>query len=132
MTFTAAAVARTYRRTEIQSRSPLELVIMLYEGASRSLSQARTAIEHQDGYAKREAISRALAIVAELQNTLNVEQGGEIAASLDSLYSFVTERLIDANQRDDVRAIDEAIRVLTPLHEAWVQLASSPASGEPG
>lgn len=130
MTFSAATAAQTYRRTEIQSRSPLELVIMLYEGATRSLSQARTAIEHQNGHAKREAISRALAIVAELQNILNVEQGGEIAASLDSLYSFVNERLIDANQRNDVTALDEAVRVLTPLHEAWVQLASSPASGE--
>ena len=59
-----------------------------------------------------------------------MEQGGEIAASLDSLYSFVTGRLIDANQHNDVAAIDEAIRVLTPLREAWGQLASSPASGD--
>ena len=103
---------------------------MLYEGANRSLAQARSAIERENAYAKREAISRALAIVAELQNVLNVDDGGEIAESLDSLYSFVNERLIDANQRNDVGAIDEAVRVLAPLHDAWVQLASAPAAGE--
>lgn len=130
MTYTAAVVAQRYRQTEIQSRSPVELVIMLYEGATRSLAQARAAIQQQNGDAKREAISRALAIVAELQNILDVDQGGEIAASLDSLYYFVNERIIDANQRNDIRALDEAIRVLTPLHEAWAQLARSPASGD--
>ena len=53
MTFTAAAAAQTYRRTEVQSRSPLELVLMLYDGATRSMEQARTAIEQQNGHAKR-------------------------------------------------------------------------------
>lgn len=123
--------AQTYRRTEIQSRSPLELVIMLYEGANRSLAQARSAIECENSHAKREAIARALAIVVELQNVLNVDGGGEIAASLDSLYSFINERLIDANQRNDVAAIDEAVRVLTPLYDAWIQLADVPMTGEP-
>ena len=130
MTPTAAAAALTYRRTEIQSRSPIELVIMLYEGASRAMSAARTAIEQGNGQAKREAVSRALAIVAELQNVLNMESGGEIATSLDALYSFVNGRLIDANQQNNVTAIDDAVRVLTPLHEAWVQLANSPSLGE--
>lgn len=130
MTHASALAAQTYRRTEIQSRSPIELVIMLYEGANRSLAQARSAIEGENAYAKREAISRALAIVAELQNVLNVDDGGEIAESLDSLYSFVNERLIDANQRNDVGAIDEAVRVLAPLHDAWVQLDSASAPGE--
>lgn len=120
---TPAVAAGAYVRTEIQSRSPIELVVMLYDGADRCLSQAHDAIERQDGKAKREAISRALAIVMELQNNLCMEAGGEIAASLDSLYGFVNERLIDANGQDDAAAVDQAIRVLTPLREAWTQLA---------
>ena len=131
---TPAAAAGAYVRTEIQSRSPIELVVMLYDGADRYLSQAHDAIERQDGRAKREAISGALAIVMELQNNLDMEAGGEIAASLDSLYGFVNERLIDANRQDDAAAVDQATRVLTPLREAWIQLARgsvASAAGEP-
>jgi len=131
---TQAVAANTYVRTEIQSRSPIELVVMLYDGADRYLSQARDAIERQNGRAKREAISGALAIVMELQNTLDMEAGGEVAASLDSLYGFVNERLIDANRQDDAAAVDQAIRVLTPLREAWIQLAResvASTAGEP-
>jgi flagellar protein FliS len=131
---TPAVAAGAYVRTEIQSRSPIELVVMLYDGANRCLSQAHDAIERQDGRAKREAISGALAIVMELQNNLDMEAGGEIAASLDSLYGFVNERLIDANRQDDSSAVDQAIRVLTPLREAWIQLARGSvgsAAGEP-
>ncbi len=127
---TAAMVAHTYRQTEVQSRSPLELVTLLYDGATQALAQARSAIADRNGDAKREAIAQALEVVCELQNVLNVEDGGEIAASLDALYSFVNGRLIDANLQDDVNAIDEAARVLAPLREAWAQLARSTAAGE--
>ncbi|MEE8129504.1 MAG: flagellar export chaperone FliS [Vicinamibacterales bacterium] len=127
---TAAMVAHTYRQTEVQSRSPLELVTLLYDGATQALAQARSAIVDRNGDAKREAIAQALEVVCELQNVLNVEDGGEIAASLDALYSFVNGRLIDANLQDDVNAIDEAARVLAPLREAWAQLARSTAAGE--
>jgi flagellar protein FliS len=105
-------------------------VTLLYDGATQALAQARSAITDRNGDAKREAIAQALEVVCELQNVLNVEDGGEIAASLDALYSFVNGRLIDANLRDDVNAIDEAARVLAPLREAWAQLARSTAAGE--
>ena len=63
-----------------------------------------------------------------------MESGGDIATSLDSLYGFVSEKIIDANRQDDVEAVDQAIRVLQPLREAWTQLAqggvANPA-GEP-
>ena len=129
---TAAMVADAYTRTAIQSRSPLELVVMLYDGADKYLSQARLAIERRDAVAKREAISRALAVVSELQNNLNLDAGGEIAASLDSLYSFVNEKLVDANLKDDATAVDQAIRVITPLRDAWTQLASPAATETSG
>lgn len=125
---TAAMVADAYTRTEVQSRSPLELVVMLYDGADKYLSQARQAIEERDAVAKREAISRALAVVSELQNNLNLEAGGEIAASLDVLYSFVNEKLVDANVKNDPSAVEQAIKVIKPLREAWTQLATPAAT----
>lgn len=117
----------TYRQTQVQSRTPLELVVMLYDGALKFLNVTRQAIEQRDVAARRDATSRALAIISELQSTLNMSEGGEIAERLDALYTFITGRIIQAAQDNSVAPLDEAIRVLETLRESWLSIANSPA-----
>jgi flagellar secretion chaperone FliS len=131
-----APVARgihSYRQTEIQSRSPLELVVMLYDGALRFTGEARDAMVRRDIRARQAHLSRALAIVSELQSTLDMETGGEVADRLDKLYGFIRDRLIDASARQDVQPLDEARRVLTTLREGWLAISrvSAPATPAP-
>jgi flagellar secretion chaperone FliS len=126
MQHTMARGAEAYRQTHVQSRSPLELIVMLYDGALRFLRDMATAMEHGDLVAKRDALSRALAIIAELQGTLNVEQGGETAASLDRLYTYMIERLSEANIQLKPAPVHEVIRLMTELREAWAQAAQAP------
>jgi flagellar protein FliS len=116
----------TYRQTQVQSRTPLELVVMLYDGALKFLHQARAAIERGDIAARRDASSRALAIINELQSTLNMAEGGEIARRLDELYGFANARILQAAADNSVVPLDEAIRVLGMLRESWVTIASPP------
>lgn len=128
--YAAARGINAYRQTEVQSRTPVELVVMLYDGAIRFIADAREAIAQRDVARRGNSISRALAIVSELQSTLDMKAGGEIAASLDSLYTFVRDRLVDASVKQDVRSLDEAGRVLNTLREGWVgiSLGSRPAA----
>jgi flagellar protein FliS len=119
----ARQAANSYLQTEVQSRTPLELVVMLYDGALRFTAQARAAIERKDIRARREAITRTLAIMSELQSTLDMEKGGAISESLDSLYVYVNGRLIDAASKQDVHPIDEAAKVLTTLRDAWADIS---------
>jgi len=123
-----ARAAQAYQQTQVNSQSPLELVVMLYDGALRYLQMASDGTRRSDLNAKREGMSRGMAIIAELQNTLNLQEGGEVARSLDGLYSYITTRLVDANVRRDPAPIDEAIRLLRPLRDAWAQIASPAAS----
>ena len=120
----------SYRQTEVQSRTPLELVVMLYDGALRFISEARGAIVRRDIHARHQQISRALAIVSELQSTLDMKSGGKIAAELDRLYVFVRDRLLEASLKQDVKPLDEATRILTKLREGWagISLASQAQS----
>ena len=118
----------SYRRTQVQSRTPLELVVMLYDGALQSLSTARDAVERKNIPARRDAISRALAIISELQSTLNLEEGGAVAASLDELYEFASHRLLDAAMKNDVTPIDEVSRLFSTLRNAWQTIATAPAA----
>jgi flagellar secretion chaperone FliS len=124
-----ARAAQAYQQTQVSSQSPLELVVLLYDGALRFLQMASDGTRRNDMIAKHAGMSRSMAIIAELQNTLNMQDGGDVAKSLDSLYSYVTARLVDANLRRDPEPIDEVIRLLRPLREAWAQIAA-PAAGQ--
>jgi len=79
--------------------------------------------------ARREAFSKVMAIITELQSTLNIEAGGEVAASLDGLYTYMTGRLIESTARKDVAGIEEVERLMRPLREAWSTIAAEPVTG---
>jgi flagellar protein FliS len=117
----------SYRQTQVQSSTPMELVVMLYDGALTSLRIARQAIEQRDIRARRDALTRAMKIVSELQSTLNMDEGGQVASSLDELYAFVNARMLQAASQNAVAPLDEAIRVFEPLRDAFAEVASGPA-----
>ena len=110
----------SYRRNALEGSTPLDLVVMLYDGALRFSAEARAAMLRRDIKARAAAISRVLAIVGELQGTLDFERGGTVATSLNGLYSFVSNRLMEASSTQHVAPLDEAIRVLSALREGWV------------
>ena len=127
MTPTMARGADAYYQTHVQSRSPLELVVMLYDGALRFLDQAAEAMDRGDMASKAMALSKAFAILAELQNTLNVKDGGDVARQLDALYSHMHDRLVDANVQRSSAPIRDVMKLLAPLRDAWSQVATPAA-----
>ncbi len=124
MLATMARGAEAYYRTQVQTQTPMELVVMLYDGALRFMRLAAEAAARHDHASRRDAISRALAIVSELQSTLNMKDGGQVATSLDALYTYVNGRLLDANLKGDLSGIHESVRLMTPLRDAWTELAT--------
>jgi flagellar protein FliS len=118
-----------YRRTEAQSASPLQLIVMLYDGALRFLSEARAAQTLGDMRKRNEALKRVSAIVAECHSTLDMERGGAVAAELDRLYSYISGRLLDITVKRDATAIDEVHKLLTTVRGAWSEAATQ--SGMP-
>jgi flagellar protein FliS len=69
-----------------------------------------------------------MTIIAELQSTLNIDGGGDVAAQLDGLYTHMTARLIDANVTRQRAPIDEVAGLIRTLRDAWAQIASGSAS----
>ncbi len=112
--------ADAYRRIEAESRSPMELVVMLYDGAIRFVGDARAAIARGDVRARTDATRRALDIVSELHMTLNVKEGGDIARELDRLYIYIQEKLL-AVTRGDAVAAEEVHKLLGTLREGFSQ-----------
>lgn len=117
-----------YRQTEVQSRTPLELVVMLYDGALRFLAVAHDAVVRRDIPARRDAIAKVLAIVSELQSTLDLERGGVVATDLDGLYTYITTRVMDATAKNDTAPLEDARRLLETLRNAWHAIAVPPGA----
>ncbi|MCU7372956.1 flagellar export chaperone FliS, partial [Paucibacter sp. O1-1] len=64
-------------------------------------------------------IGKAIGIVNGLNNSLNMDAGGEIAGNLSQLYDFIIMKATEANLNNDVHAIDDAVSVLRTLKEGW-------------
>ena len=118
-----------YRRTEAQSASPLQLVVMLYDGAIRFLNDAHAAHAAGDLPRRARALRRVSAIIAECHTSLDLEKGGTVAAELDRLYSYISTRLLDVTVNRDATAIPEIHKLMSTLRHAWAEAA---AQGVPG
>jgi flagellar secretion chaperone FliS len=127
MMMTTGRGAQQYLQTQVRSRTPLELVVMLYDGALRAVTTAAEAAATRDIRTRRDNVSKALGILAELQSTLDREKGGKIAEELDELYGWMTSRLVDATVKQEVKPLNEVKKVLQILHDSWQQIAANPA-----
>ena len=114
----------TYRQIEVNGSNRLQLVVMLYDGAIRFLGEAKVCLAKNDTRGRNKAVNRALAILGELQSTLRIDEGGEIAQSLDKLYNYMTRRILDSNLKGIPNGFDESIHLLRILNSAWTQIAN--------
>ena len=69
-----------------------------------------------------ENITKAQRIVGELIATLDMEQGGEVAKNLVALYTYVYEKLVEANLEDKPELVQECATIVSELRESWVEL----------
>jgi flagellar protein FliS len=100
----------------------VQLIQMLFDGLIDSLSAAEGQIERKEVQAKGESLSRATRIVLGLQGSLDLEKGGEIASNLADLYDYCTRRLMHANLKNDVDAVQEVKRLISEIRDAWSQV----------
>ena len=115
---------RSYQSTRVLTANQGDLILMLYVGAISFVQQARTAIETEDLEAGNEALIRAKRIVSELLAFVD-DSGGEIAVNLRSLYTYVIDRLIEANVNHSTEALDDAANVLSTLKSGWEAVSAS-------
>lgn len=120
-----------YLETDINTADPFELVLILYRGAIQNLSCSLDFFASRLIEKRVNAINRAGAMIGELQSTLDFEKGGQIASSLDRLYAYMLQRLLDANLQQDPLAVQEVIKLLKTLVSAWEEAQSATGSPHP-
>jgi flagellar protein FliS len=112
------AVAR-YKEVRVQTSTPGELLLALYDGLFRFLNGARVCFENGQRPKGSELVTKAHAVISELFLALDHDKAPALCAQLSSVYDFCLSHLTQANIEGSGEKIGEVIRVLTPLREAW-------------
>ena len=119
----AKKVAEQYRQQQILNATPAERIVLLYNGAIKFLNQAKVAIEQGNVQERYNNNKRAIDILDYLQDTLDMEQGGEIATNLYRIYGHMQRRLVDVDMKNDVGAIEDVVAKLQQLGQSWQKIA---------
>lgn len=126
----------SYKKIEtdvsVETASPHRLIVMLFDGALSAISLARTNMEKGHTEAKGLAISRAIDIIANgLKVSLDFEAGGDLAQNLSALYDYMTRRLVHANLKNQIAALDEVAALLSDIRSAWVEIGDQAPTEPP-
>lgn len=123
------AYAKVGLETSVVAASPHELIVLLFDGALAAIHSARLHMKAGKIQEKGASISRAIEIVNDgLRASLDKKAGGDIANSLDGLYGYMTDRLLQANLKNSVDMLDEVQVLLVDLRDAWASIGKKPAA----
>lgn len=107
----------------VAASDPHRLIVMLLDGAIERIATARGCMQRNETSEKARLINRAMSIIGELRNSLDLRNGGQIAANLAELYDYMCRRLLLATTENKVEMLDEVSALLHEIRGAWLAIA---------
>ena len=117
--------ASRYQAVRVSTSNPGDILISLLDGLFKYLNQARQLLRNRARAPAGEAICRAHAILSELYVSLDHSQAPELCQNLEGVYGYCLGRIVEANLRNEPAALEEVIRVLAPIREAFTTAVRS-------
>jgi flagellar protein FliS len=122
----ARAYAGVAVETSVAAARPIDLVVMLYEGATEGLTRAIAHMQAGQIGAKGEAITKVIRIIDEGLKAALDPRGGELTAHLSGLYDYMNHRLLVGSLQNDTAPLEEVRALLRDLQGAWDEIARRP------
>lgn len=123
-----------YQKTNVSTASQGRLIVLLYEGAIKQLTMAMSYIDENNKINPRDiekygiCLQKVQAIITELQVSLDMEKGGDIAKNLMALYVFFNEELVQASISKDKGKLQSVWNMMNELAQSWKTIANSTAN----
>jgi len=118
----SGARTNSYLRDAVMTATPEQLHLMLYDGAIKFALQGKDALLAKDYEESYNKLSRAQAIILEMQNGLRPEVNPELCDQMSAVCSFLYRKLVDGSVHKDITCIDDAVKILRYQRETWVML----------
>jgi flagellar protein FliS len=123
------AFAQQYLEIAVRTANPMQLIVILYDAAICSLQEARAHIERKDIEGRSRSVNKCISIISELQSSLNLNSGGDIASSLNRLYDYMKQRIFTASMQQSSQPLQEIESLMENLQSAWRTLAEQIREG---
>lgn len=107
-----------YQQSQVETSSPAKLLLMLYDGALKSIQGARLGMMENNFEKVNNHLTRGQEIIFELMNSLDLEMG-EVAQNLYLLYDYMIQQLVQSNIQKDPQILCQVECMLKELKEAW-------------
>ncbi|MCW7752386.1 flagellar export chaperone FliS [Desulfobotulus sp. H1] len=117
----AATAYKTYQSNHFEGMDPRRLILMLYDGALRFLKGAREGALENNPQKRGENLGRAIAIISELQNSLNPAMNDDATEFLRGLYTSILAELPTASITNSVKPIEQTERYIAQLRKIWAE-----------
>ncbi|MFC7063345.1 flagellar export chaperone FliS [Halobacillus seohaensis] len=111
---------QAYQNNSVETASPGELTLMLYNGCIKFIRAGKKAMDQKDIEQKNTKIQKAQAIIRELMVTMN--QDYAVANDVLPLYDYMNRRLMEANIQNDSEILDEVEVLVTEFRDTWKQV----------
>ncbi|MDR6350029.1 flagellar export chaperone FliS [Pantoea sp. SORGH_AS_0659] len=117
------AYAKIGVESSVMSANQHQLVTLLFDGAISALVRARLFMQDNNIQGKGNSISKAINIIeGGLKQGLDEQSGDDLTDNLLGLYSYMVRRLVQANLRNDVEALEEVEGLLRNIADAWKEV----------
>lgn len=111
---------QAYQQNSLNTASPGELTLMLYNGCLKFIHQAKLAMLDKKIEEKNTNLIKAQKIIQEFMVTLNMDV--PMSKDLMAMYDYLYRRLVEANTKNDTSILDEVSGFVTEYRDAWKQV----------
>ncbi|PCH97340.1 MAG: flagellar export chaperone FliS [Gammaproteobacteria bacterium] len=110
---------RNANADNVADADPHQLISIIFKHILANVAIANGAISRNEIENKGKCLTKAIALVGELQDSLDMEQGGEISSGLFDLYDYIVRCLVQANLNNDCEKLEEVKNLITEIKEGW-------------
>ncbi|MGI8385386.1 flagellar export chaperone FliS [Robertmurraya sp. P23] len=111
---------QAYQQNSLNTASPGDLTLMLYNGCLKFINQAKVAMQSKNIEEKNTNLIKAQKIIQEFMVTLNMDI--PVSKDLMAMYDYLNRRLMEANLKNDVAILDEVYGFVTEYRDTWKQV----------
>jgi flagellar protein FliS len=111
-----------YRRQGVLTASPLELIVMLYDGLRKNIVLAQRSLAKNDVESAHNCLLKAQNIISELMNCLDLSF--QISEELMKLYDFLFRGLVESNIKKCAERLGDYLDLVDELRSAWIEVGS--------
>ena len=106
---------KQYQASNVNTATPEQLMIMMFDGALQFLQKAKVAIAEGNLKERSQNIDGARKIIRELMRTIDLENGNDVSKQLFKLYNKMAMNLIKANVQRNAALIDTVIEDISNI-----------------